>query len=209
MGRVGLTMAGLALVTVALSTLIPVIGSLVIAPLTALIIGAGAGWWASKVLGYGTAGRGAGAGAIAGLGALLGSVIGLALLLSIAANNPEVQRGIQEGLENAQQQNPDVVLPENFDPGAILGVGGAFVGFCFGLFDLFLATIGGLVAGLVYGRNRQPLPATPVGGYPVQGTGVPQMTNTYTTESDRGARVYPDTESDRGARVYPDDERRE
>ena len=88
-------------------------------------------------------------------------------------------------------------------------MGGAFVGLCLGLFDLFLSTIAGLVAGLVYGRNRQPLPTTPVGGYTGQGTGLPQMTNTDTTESDRGARVYPDTEPDRGARVYPDDERRE
>ena len=101
MGRVGLTMAGLALVTVALSTLIPVIGSLVIAPLTALIIGAGAGWWASKVLGYGTAGRGAGAGAIAGLGALIGSVIGVVVLATIVGNSPEAQRQFQEGIENA------------------------------------------------------------------------------------------------------------
>src|ERR687885_2711883 len=106
MGRVGLSMAALALVTVALASLIPLVGVLLVAPLTAAIVGAGAGWWASKVLGYGTAGRGAGAGALAGLGALFGAAIGLAVLGALFGNNPEVQQGIQQGLKQAQEQNP-------------------------------------------------------------------------------------------------------
>ena len=196
MGRVGLIMAALALVTVALANLIPALGQLLVAPLTSLIVGAGAGWWASKVLGYGTAGRGAGAGAIAGIGALIGSVIGLALLAYIVANNPEAQAQFQQELQRQLQQespqDPEVTRAlRNLNFGAVAGIGGAFGGFCLGLFNLLLSMIGGLIAGVVYGRNRQPA-AMPYAGYPAGGTSLPQMTNTMETEPDRGARIYPD-----------------
>ena len=206
MGRVGLIMGVLALVAVALSNLIPGIGQILLAPLASIIIGAGAGWWASKVLGYGTAGRGAGAGAIAGIGALLGAVIGFTILLSIFGNTP----AFQEGLNQAQQQNPDAQLPENLDPSTLLGLTGAAGGFCLGLFYLFLSTIGGLIAGLVYGRNRGPAVATPAGSYPA-GTspGFPSATTAPGTEPDRVARTYPEDEDEGRARVYPADERRE
>src|ERR671932_28354 len=117
MGRVGLTMAALALVTVALASLIPLVGALLVAPMTAAIVGAGAGWWASKVLGYGTAGRGAGAGTIAGIGALIGSVVGLAILAGIAGNSPQAQQQLNQILQNAQQQNPGRSVP-NINAGA-------------------------------------------------------------------------------------------
>lgn len=203
MGRVGLIMAGLALVTVALSSLIPIIGSFLVAPLTAIIIGAGAGWWASKALGGGSAGRGAGAGAIAGIGALIGSVIGLGLLgvlFASSANDPAAQQEFQRQLEAAREQNPDAAVPD-LDLSTIVAGASLIGGFCLGLFDLLLSTLGGLIAGIVYGRNRAPAVA-PAGGfpaaaYPAAGTSLPQITNT----------VEPDREG--GARIYPDDERRE
>jgi hypothetical protein len=218
MGRVGLTMAALAFVTVALSMLIPGLGAICVGPITAIAIGAGAGWWASKTLGGGTAGRGAGAGAIAGLGALFGAAVGLTVLLAIAGNNPEVQQGILEGLEQAQQQNPDAQLPEGLNPAALLGAGGAIGGFCFGLFYLFLATIGGLIAGLIYGRNRGQTMAT-AGAYPTEAATYPAPgmqsnlgpRDASFTESEGRARVYPtdQDESESGARTYPSDDRRE
>lgn len=203
MGRVGLWMGLLALVAVALSSLIPLLGSFLVAPLAALLIGAGAGWWASKVEGYGTAGRGAGAGAIAGIGALLGSAIGLALLgglLGRFANTPEFQQEYQRQLETARQQNPGATLP-NFDPraiGAVGGVVGTALGFCFGIVDLLLAVIGGLIAGLVYGRNRGPAAAAAAGP---QAGEMPQM-------SGMGGPEPPGEPDERhGARIYRDDEK--
>jgi hypothetical protein len=200
MGRVGLIMAALAFVTVALSMLIPGLGALCVGPLTALLIGSGAGWWASKVLGSGNAGRGAGAGAIAGLGALFGAAVGLTVLASIVGTDPQFQQQLQDQFA----QDPNVQLPEGFNPAALVGVGGAIGGFCIGLFYLVLAVIGGLIAGLVYG-NRGATAATPMGGYPAGQA-------TYTApgmEPNQGLRGTPPDDPDRGARIYPDDQRRE
>ena len=191
MARVGLIMALVAFIAVALTTLIPLVGSFLVAPLTALLVGAGAGWWASKVLGYGTAGRGAGAGAIAGIGALLGSVIGLVVLGAILGNSAEFQRNFQQGIEEARQQNPGAAVP-NINARTIAAAGGGVAGFCFGLVDLFLSTIGGLIAGLIYGRNRGPQATTPVGSYSIPETHLPQATNLPGTTSGHDARIYPD-----------------
>jgi hypothetical protein len=208
MGRAGLIMGLVALVAVALSSLIPVIGSILVAPAAAALIGAGAGWWASKLRGYGTAGYGAGAGALAGLGALIGSVIGLAVLLSLFSANPEFQQQFQEGLEEARQQNPDAEVP-NLDPTALAAAGGVIGGFCLGLFDLLVAMVAGLIAGAVYGRNRGPAPAQPAGTYaPYVGAepGLPQMSNTGpTTRMEQTPSDQVDeTEEQRRARIYPD-----
>ena len=190
MGRVGLSMAALALVTVALASLIPLVGVLLVAPLTAAIVGAGAGWWASKVLGYGTAGRGAGAGAIAGIGALIGSVVGLAILAASVGSSAQFQQQFNQALRNAQQQNPGTALP-NINTGAVAAVGGIIGGFCFGFVDLFLSVIGGLIAGVVYGRNRGSATPVPAPGYPTGGTGLPQMTQPPENNEEHGARIYP------------------
>jgi hypothetical protein len=189
MGRVGLIMAALAFVTVALASLIPLVGVFLVAPLTAAIVGAGAGWWASKALGYGTAGRGAGAGAIAGIGALIGSVVGLAILAGIVGNSAQFQQQLNQVLRDAQQQNPGTAVP-NINAGALATVGGIIGGFCFGLFDLFLSVIGGLIAGVVYGRNRGSAMPVPSAGYPTGGTGLPHMTNTPENNEEHGARIY-------------------
>lgn len=197
MARVGLIMAGLALVTVTLSMLIPLLGWFIVAPLTALIIGAGAGWWASKVMGYGTAGRGAGAGTLAGIGALFGAVIGLVLLASIAANNPELQREMSSAMDTIREQNPDQEIGD-VPAGALLSITAVIFGGCIGLVNLFLSMLGGLVAGVVYGRNRGPaaVGATP-GMYPAG-----------TLPPDAGLPTIK-LESEQGARIYPDDQRRD
>ena len=190
MARVGLIMALISLVLVALVTAIPFLGPVVLAPLTSLVLGAVAGWWVSRAMGYGTAGRGAGAGAIAGLGALIGSVIGLVLFASMLAQNPELQQSFQEGLEQARQEDPNADIPD-LNVGALAAIGGSFAGFCFGLFDHFLATIGGLIAGAVSGRNRPPAMATPAASYPAVGQPMTGET-VHLRESEGGARIYPD-----------------
>lgn len=205
MARVGLIMAGLALVTVTLSMLIPLLGWFIVAPLTALLIGAGAGWWASKVMGYGTAGRGAGAGTLAGLGALFGAMIGAVLFAAIASQNPTMQREysntIDQIIEQSQQQNPeqDVGALRDVGVGTVLTIGGAIGGGCIGLVNLFLAMLGGLVAGVVYGRNRGPAAVEAVPTMYPPGTQPPDVgLPTMRVEGEQG-----------GARIYPDEQRKE
>lgn len=194
MGRVGLIMAALAFVTVGLSMLIPLLGALLVAPAAAALIGAGAGWWASKVMGYGTAGRGVGAGALAGLGALLGSTIVLTVVLSMFGNSSQFQQQFQQALQNAARENPGTTLP-NINVGAVATIGGGVAGFCLGLVYLFLAMIGGLIAGVIYGRNRGPAPSPAApggmgyGSYPAPGSEIPRMTS-GAGEHEGGARIY-------------------
>lgn len=208
MGRVGLIMALISLVVVALASIVPVLGTVVIAPLASLILGAVAGWWASKALGYGTAGRGAAAGAIAGTGALIGSVVGVLLLASIfAGSNPQLDQDFQRALEEARQQDPNAEIPD-MSLGALAGLGGGIAGFCFGLFDLFLATIGGLIAGAVTGRNAQPPPATAGASYPQMSQSVPSSSYAQGNQAATGATVHLH-ESEGGARIYPDDQQRQ
>ena len=231
MARPALSMAALAFVAIALSMLIPVLGQLAVAPLAALLIGGGAGWWASKAMGYGTAGRGSGAGALAGIGALLGATIGLALLAGFTGSqftsNTEFQQQFQEQLEQQREANPDAEIPE-IDPndfGAVAGIaggiGGTILGFCLGMVYLLLSTLGGLIGGVMYGRNRGPTPAmaggysyegSPPGGYQSQPYGSPPAGNTpgpflQPSDSANLPRMTnrPDVESEGGARIYPDD----
>jgi hypothetical protein len=180
-------MAVVAFVAVALVSLIPLVGLVLVAPLTAIVVGAIAGWWASKALGYGTAGRGAGAGAIAGLGALLGSIVGLTVLAGMVGNSAQFQQQFNDALRNAQQQNPGTTMP-NINAGTLMTVGGIVGGFCFGLVDLFLSVIAGLIAGAVYGRNRGPSPITPVAGYP--SAGLAPMPGSAQDDEDHTARIY-------------------
>ena len=147
MKRIGFITAGLAFIIVALLTPFEVAG-VPLAPVAAIIIGAAAGWWTSKTF-VSTPERGASAGAIAGIGALLGSMIGLAVLALIIGSMPEVQELICNS-----EPNPEARIPTEWI-GPMAVVGGAIGGFMLGLIDLVLATVAGLFAALLYGRNRR------------------------------------------------------
>jgi hypothetical protein len=191
-------MGGLALVTVTLSMLIPLLGWSIVAPLTALIIGAGAGWWASKEMGYGTAGRGAAARTLAGLGSLVGAMVGLVILASIAANNPDLQREMTAAMETVREQNPDQEIGD-IPTGALLTVTALIFGGCIGIVNLFLSLFGGLVAALIYGRNRGPAPVAVAPGMYPGGTLPPDAgLPTMRVDNEQG-----------GARIYSDEQRRE
>ncbi len=236
MARVGWSMAALALVVTLLSSLIPLLGTFIIAPLATIIIGAGAGWWASKRLGSGGAGRGAGAGSIAGLGAFLGTTIGTVIIFSIMGGNQGFQQQFLTALQDAQQQNPGTELPpiDRETLASAAAVIGGGLGFCVGLFNIFLSMLGGLIAGAVYGKRDTPAVA-PVGAYVPENTGIPQMTSQapytgqthyggptdsspqpdYTTRvmdptanEEHNARIYPVDSDEHKTRIYPDDDKR-
>jgi hypothetical protein len=138
----------LALIAVALVSLIPYFGSFVIAPLVALAFGAVAGRRAAGLEGDRNTGGPAKAGALVGLGALIGSIIGLTLLVLFVVDIPAVQEYIRTSEPNLGARVPyEWMMPI----GALMGI---VVGFLAGLFDLVVAVLGGLIAGWVYHNNH-------------------------------------------------------
>ncbi len=122
--------------------------SVPLAPLAALIIGAGAGWFLASAHRARAAGSGARAGAIVGLGALLGSIVGLAVLALFVGNIPEIQTFVQNS-----EPHPEARIPADWV--APLGaLAGLIVGFVVGVFDLALSALAGWIAGAVYGANH-------------------------------------------------------
>lgn len=140
-------LAALAFVIVALATPFQLL-DVPLAPIAALILGAGAGWWVSNTRGEHTAGSGVQAGALVGLGALLGSIFGLAVLALWIGNIPEVQTFVQNS-----EPHPEARIPTEWVAplGALAGV---VVGFIVGLFDLLVSAVAGGVAGAIYHYNH-------------------------------------------------------
>lgn len=138
----------LAFVVVTLVSLIPYLGTFVIAPLAALAIGAAAGRRAATVARDRAANEAAWAGTLVGVAALIGSIVGLALLITFVVDIPAVQEFIR-----SSEPNPEARIPYEWmvPLGALSGV---VVGFFVGLFDLLLALGGGLVAGWIVNHNR-------------------------------------------------------
>jgi hypothetical protein len=149
MQTVGFKMGVLILLAVALVSLIPVVGSFVIAPFVALAVGAVAGRSASRMADAGAANQATKAGAFTGIGALLGSILGLTILLLIIADNPAMQEAIRNS-----EPHPEARIPYAW-MAPLAALGGIVGGFVVGLFDLLLATVGGLLAGLLYDHNRK------------------------------------------------------
>jgi hypothetical protein len=149
MRRILWIMAMSALIIVGLASLIPLAGMFVIAPLAALLLGAGAGWRAARLQQDQAVVQGARAGVITGMGAWLGVMLAFTIVALVLGNNPEFQAFVQ-----ASEPNPEARVPAGWI--APLGVAtGMVIGFIVGVFDLALALAGGLLAGLVY-RNQHP-----------------------------------------------------
>ncbi|MEO8285221.1 MAG: hypothetical protein ABI670_02155 [Chloroflexota bacterium] len=115
--------------------------SVPLAPIAAIVLGAGAGWWMISNSTEQGGLNGLKAGAVVGAGALLGSIVGLAVLALFVGNIPEVQTYVQNS-----EPNPEARIPTEWIAplGALAGV---VVGFVVGLFDLVLSAIAGFVAG--------------------------------------------------------------
>ena len=92
MNIVNLLRGAIALVAVALVSLIPYVGSIVIAPVVVLMISAEAGRRAAARAGSRPANEAAKAGAIVGVGALIGSIVGLTILLSSSSTYRRCRR---------------------------------------------------------------------------------------------------------------------
>ena len=147
MNRNTMILATLSFIIVALATPFELFG-VPLAPLAALVLGAGAGWWIAGARRGQAAENGAKAGALVGVGALLGSIVGLAVLALWIGNIPEVQTFVQNS-----EPHPEARIPNEWVAplGALAGV---VVGLGAGLFDLVLSVVAGWVAGAVYGRNH-------------------------------------------------------
>jgi hypothetical protein len=132
-------LAATAFVIVAVATPFQLFG-VPLAPIVAIVLGAGAGWWMISNSEQGGL-NGLKAGAIVGAGALLGSIVGLAVLALFVGNIPEVQTYVQNS-----EPNPEARIPTEWIAplGALAGV---VVGFIVGLFDLILSAVAGFVAG--------------------------------------------------------------
>src|SRR5690349_7673619 len=102
----GFRYAVMALIGVALVSLIPYYGSFVIAPLAALAIGAVAGRRAAAVAGDRTTNEAVRAGALVCLGATIGSIIGLTILVLFVVDIPAVQDFIR-----SSEPNPEARIP--------------------------------------------------------------------------------------------------
>lgn len=173
---------------------LPII-NLVIAYGSLLALGYGAGYTAAKVSNApqgGGVGRGALAGTIAGIVNLLAMTILLGVLASLLTQLP----GMQDIFAQAQAQNPG--QPQVPITGGLLGAGGAVAGFCFGLINLIIMLVGGLIGGAVWKGAPQTVGAQQYSniGQNTYTMGTPPPPGTYTppTDDDTNARIYPDNQ---------------
>jgi hypothetical protein len=144
-------LAVLAGVAVLVVSLIPYLGSLVLAPLMVLALSARAGRQAAAESTTDALNQAAKAGTLVGMATLIGSIVGLTLLVVLAVRIPAVQEYIR-----ASEPHPDARIPYAWIV-PLGAVAGSIVGFFIGLVDLLLAILCGMCAGWVADRNRQPV----------------------------------------------------
>ena len=127
-------------------SLVPGVGLVVLAPLTALVVGAAA----TRVRlheGQATLGPAVSAALIVGLGALVASVAAAVLLGFALGSDPAVQE-----LVRASEPHPEARLPYAWIAPLAATLGG-FAGLALGLCNLALAAFGGLLAALAGGAR--------------------------------------------------------
>lgn len=154
----GLIFGLIAMLLVAATAFIPIIGVLICGPLLAAILGGFAGYfgvrWGAATSGIGA---GIGAGALTGVGVLIGIVAFFVIYLAILRSIPGADEAI---LEQLRQQNPELEI----DPGALstmISVAGPLAGLCIGMVELLIALAAGALGGYIATRNRQPAAAPP------------------------------------------------
>ena len=139
-------LALVAFLIVALTSAVQLFG-LPVAPLTALVLGALAGWFtaANGVGGRWDALR---AGLFVGAGALLGAVVGLALPALVAGSLPGVQEYVQ-----LSEPHPEARIPSTWIA-PLAGLGGLLGGLLLGIGDLMLAALAAVTAAALRSGSR-------------------------------------------------------
>lgn len=132
-------------------SIIPYVGVLCCGPVTALLLGTGAGYLGVRWQGpEARIGQGVVSGTLAGVGSLLGSILFFVLALLFVRSLPEFNQIISSALE---QQNAGTQLTsEDFQ--SIMTVALPLVGGCIGLIGLLFALGGGALGGWLRIRQR-------------------------------------------------------
>jgi hypothetical protein len=132
------------------ATFVPVMGADILASGLSLLLGVAAAWWLLRTPGH-TPVQATTLSAIVGLGTLLASVVAFVVLGMVLGNVP----AIQELVRNSEP-HPEARVPYDWIPGLGAALGG-LVGFGIGIVNLLLATIGGLITGLIISPERHSL----------------------------------------------------
>ncbi|KAB8143541.1 hypothetical protein F8S13_11110 [Chloroflexia bacterium SDU3-3] len=136
-------------VTLAVSW-IPVVGSLLCSPVSALLVGGVAGYfalkWATEQAGLG---QGVLAGTVAGVGTLIGGAIFWIVAFGMVASMPEFSSIMEQ--EMSRQEMSGQVSPEQMQ--SIVGVMGPVMGLCFGVLNLLVSLLGGLFGAMIAGKK--------------------------------------------------------
>jgi hypothetical protein len=129
-------------------TFVPIVGADVLAPTAAVVLGVAAAWSAVHASGH-TLMDAVKASASAGAGAWLASFAAFVALGAIVGNVP----AIQEFVRNSEP-HPEARVPYEWIP-SLTTMLGALVGVVIGLVNLALATVAGLITGLVISPERR------------------------------------------------------
>jgi hypothetical protein len=153
--KAGLLFGAIGLVVVAGLTMIPTAGILCCGPLGTLLLGGLAGYFGVRWSETGRMTYGLLGGGLTGIGALVGTIIGVVLLFAIARSIPELNAELQRQIEETmQQQGTGSLTQEELD--LFLGLAPAVAGTCLGVLNLLFALGAGALGGWLGARQLRP-----------------------------------------------------
>jgi hypothetical protein len=159
--KAGLLFGAIALVVVAGLTIIPTAGILCCGPLGTLLLGGLAGYFGVRWSETPRIVQGVLGGGLSGFGALIGTIIGVVLLFAIARTIPELNAELQRQIEETmQQQGTGSLTQEEMD--LFLGLAPAIAGTCLGVLNLLFALGAGALGGWLGARQLRGAPQPPL-----------------------------------------------
>lgn len=157
----GLIFGLVGLIAVIVVGFVPIVGALLCGPITALVIGGLAGYFARRWSDQPTGvGQGVLAATIAGVGTLIGTALFIIIAYNLQSSNPAFQAMLDQAIQQQLQQQPETnVSAEDVQTmlGTIVPVGG----FCFGVINLVIALVGGLIGALIGNRPANTISVVP------------------------------------------------